>query len=255
MNATIQPDETTAAADPLGRADDARRRRRLAVGLALAVAVAGLGYLGREVGSHLFAAVGLGANSIQVTWQVDGETWRRGGVTAVKAYDSPLGSAATRGHGELWALSRLHRVEALDLSLLVGLKDSELESLGELTDLEALNLGQARENYRAPANQDRPTDATLARLGRMSRLRDLSLAKHRITDAGLLAIAGLDRLETLDLRDTGVTDAGLATLARLKGLKTLTLTGTKVTPGGLQGFRAARPDVEVVADPPAPAPR
>jgi len=228
------------------------RRRRL-----VALAVVGLlvaGYFAWKVNRHLFAAGWLGASSIRADWQVDRETWTVGGVTAVRAVVNNFSYIARREARDLSPIASLHRVESLDLSNLPELVDADLESLPDLADLQTLNLDQTSERFGPPATGSGLTDATLARLRGLRRLRELSLARARITDAGLADLSGLADLESLNLGQTAITDAGLEPLKGLKRLKWLTLTGTKVTDPGVRAFEAARPDVTVTANPPPPRP-
>jgi len=216
--------------------------------VALAAAVA----LGWRVHRHLFAATWLNANAVRVDWQIDRETWRQGGVTAVKALLGNLNDPRNRTPDELASVMDLHRVESLDLSNLDDLEDSELAWLPKLADLQTLNLDQTRERYLPRPDRPGVTDATLARLRGLGRLREISLVRTRIRDAGLAHLSGLDHLEALSLAETAISDAGLEHLKKLRGLKWLTLTGTRVTAPGVRAFEVAMPDVSVTFDVPTP---
>ena len=76
------------------------------------------------------------------------------------------------------------------------------------------------------------TDASLAGMNALTRLRWLTLNGSHITDDGLGNLSGLPRLEVLSLENTPITDAGLIHLSRLSSLQTLFLRGTNVTKGG-----------------------
>lgn len=77
------------------------------------------------------------------------------------------------------------------------------------------------------------TDAGVAQLKDLPRLKSLDLRDTQATDAGFAPLKGLIRLESLDLRGTRVTDAVLAHMQELTQLKWLDLSGTQVTDAGL----------------------
>jgi hypothetical protein len=81
----------------------------------------------------------------------------------------------------------------------------------------------------APAS----TDNELAHVGRLVRLRSLSLVQSNVSDAGLVHLKGLTNLSVLGLRRAEVTDAGLVYLKGLTNLSVLNLGGTRVTDAGL----------------------
>lgn len=87
--------------------------------------------------------------------------------------------------------------------------------------------------FRVDFNGDRATDAALAPLDVMSRLRQLNLDDAHVTDAGLGHLRRLSKLQKLYLTDTPITDAGLAALEDLARLEVLDLAGTKITDAGL----------------------
>jgi hypothetical protein len=63
------------------------------------------------------------------------------------------------------------------------------------------------------------TDAGVAHLTGLTRLRRLKLCDTHVTDAGLASLEGLTDLEELDLHGTSITDAGLAHLGVLAKLR------------------------------------
>ncbi len=77
------------------------------------------------------------------------------------------------------------------------------------------------------------TDAGLAHLRGLVRLRDLDLDSAGVRGPGLAHLTGMTRLESLDLSRCTVADADLAHLARLKSLKALDLDGRGITDAGL----------------------
>ncbi|MCS5540968.1 MAG: hypothetical protein NZ804_13335, partial [Roseibacillus sp.] len=89
------------------------------------------------------------------------------------------------------------------------------------------------------------TDAGMANLSKMPKLRKLWLNGTGITDAGLDSITALSALEYLNLYGTQVTDEGLKKLAGLKNLKKLYLWQTKVTSGAVEEFKKSAKDCDV----------
>ena len=83
------------------------------------------------------------------------------------------------------------------------------------------------------------TDADLAACARLSYLQELFTGwSSDMTDAGLAHLKGLTRLRTLQLTGREVTDASLVHLNGLTGLDTLSLSGTQVTNAGLVHLKA-----------------
>ncbi len=77
------------------------------------------------------------------------------------------------------------------------------------------------------------TDAGLVHLGNLAPLADLTLMGAKLTDEGLVHLARLPALEHLDLSSTRITDVGLVHLTRLPKLARLELANTGVTDAGL----------------------
>lgn len=69
----------------------------------------------------------------------------------------------------------------------------------------------------------------------------LEMGNPDVTDATLALLTDLPRLRELTLNDSAVTDNGLATLARLPALETLRLARTKITADGLRTFLEVPP--------------
>ena len=141
------------------------------------------------------------------------------------------------------------------------LDDEVLEEVGRLASLEDLQIG---------AWQVTATDAGLAHLGGLSRLKSLGLFlndKRRVdlsfldgltrlerlqlvlfpmTDTDLAHVSDLTRLNVLSIisvysdnrSNSSITDAGLAALEPLRGLERLQLDGTRVTTAGLNHLRS-----------------
>jgi hypothetical protein len=91
------------------------------------------------------------------------------------------------------------------------------------------------------------TDAGLAALGPMHRLRRLHLDESRVTDDGLARLSGLKEIEYLNLRGTSVTDRGLAALRALPRLRALYVWQTAVTPAAARALGESLVDKRRIA--------
>jgi hypothetical protein len=69
----------------------------------------------------------------------------------------------------------------------------------------------------------------------------LQMANPDVTDATLAHIEPLERLRVLDISHTQVTDQGLEAVARLPALEELYLTGTRITDRGVQQWLTPHP--------------
>lgn len=124
-----------------------------------------------------------------------------------------------RGHRELETISVMD----------VDVGDDALKSLAGLTNLKSLYFSRTR-----------ITSQGLDALRELSNLTFLSLQHCRqITDAGLASVSGLSKLKALDLADTQITDAGLKSLKPLRNLELLNLNGTQVSAAGLRELELA----------------
>ncbi len=83
----------------------------------------------------------------------------------------------------------------------------------------------------------RASDAKMAQIGQLDRVKTLILCQSPVTDAGLVQLEGMAELEGLHLGGTGVGDAGMAHLEGLTGLKQLKLDDTQVGDAGLDRLR------------------
>jgi hypothetical protein len=128
------------------------------------------------------------------------------------------------GLEHLRGLSKLHAL-ILDTT---PVTDSGLACLAGLKGLVSLELAYC----------NRVTDAGVAQLKGLTRLRRLTLCDTQVTDAGLASLAGLTDLEELDLHSAPITDAGLAHLGRLARLRELNLGYTHLTDAGLEYLKA-----------------
>lgn len=108
-----------------------------------------------------------------------------------------------------------------------AITDADMTTIGSLTSLEHLTLNGCR----------LLTDAGLAHVKRLSKLKGLGLERTRITDVGLSHLSGLTGLEYLSLNGTHVGDAGLKHLVGLNRLAVLYLCGTGTTDAGLRAVK------------------
>jgi hypothetical protein len=115
-----------------------------------------------------------------------------------------------------------------------GFHDEDLKALGELRQLEVLQLIDMRIN-----------GSILARLPNPERLKNLCLSKTNIDDAALRRVEEMTGLETLWLDGTRVTSAGLRHLRSLMNLKNLYLQNTQVSESGVTSLRAALPNTDI----------
>ncbi len=101
----------------------------------------------------------------------------------------------------------------------------------EITDNDAMFILADRQpdTWQIDADGSSITDATLARLGKFTKLERVDLSGTKVTDSGLSALKGKSTIRLLNLAGTGISDKGLDSLASMSGLSCLVLTGTKVT--------------------------
>jgi hypothetical protein len=222
-----------------------RRRQIVIIGVAASLAIS---FATWKVMKHLTAAWWLEANSFKVEWAATKVNWKLGGSTTVRYSPRSWFLAGQMPILNLKYLKDLHRLEELDVSTLSGMRDANFADLGDLTALRRLNLDRGPRSSSGYVESGELTDATLARIGRLTRLEELDLTGHRITDAGLEHLKGLDQLRSLDLEATEITDVGLERLKALPALTSLVLTKTKVTARGVAAFEASRPFVKVLSD-------
>ncbi len=122
------------------------------------------------------------------------------------------------------ALAGMPRLESLQLD---GYRRPLATTLGGLPRWQP-NLELLRIQY-VPV-----TDADLAAIGRLTRLRELVIQQAPVTDAGLGYLRKLDRLTLLALSACpNITDAGLVPLGRLPALKVLAVESAWISDAGL----------------------
>jgi internalin A len=140
------------------------------------------------------------------------------------------------------------------------LTDVNIDAIGALTQLEALDIGGAIVSdvgmkalqplvilHTLDLSRMEITAQGLEPLAKLPKLRRLNLWQStRIDDRAGPHLLALKSVEILDLGDTSVTDALLGQLEAMKGLKVLFISGTKVTLEGVERFRKTRPDCRVI---------
>jgi Leucine-rich repeat (LRR) protein len=105
--------------------------------------------------------------------------------------------------------------------------DAELEKIcSQNPELVELTLGNTK-----------ITDAGLAHLRELKKLRKIRISKTAITDAGMSGLAKCETLEDVDVSQTKIGDNGVRELRALPRLKNLNLYLTLVTDQGLDSFR------------------
>lgn len=91
----------------------------------------------------------------------------------------------------------------------------------------------------------RLSDAGLASICKLTKLKRLNLNYTSVTDKG---IVGLPELVDLRLDSAGVTDAGLEPLEKMQTLKYLNLYHTLVTEKAFEDLKKALPKCQIVFD-------
>jgi hypothetical protein len=144
--------------------------------------------------------------------------------TAVTAIG--LASCASRHYADtgrpIPPLRRLH------LGRCKGIAGRALEIIAGFAQLEELDLTRSGLVSRGVvAAAEREGAADFVALGRLQRLRSLSLSGVRLAPGDCRAIAGLPQLETLDLSfaGDGIDDTALGHLGNMRGLRDLRLAG------------------------------
>jgi Leucine-rich repeat (LRR) protein len=128
------------------------------------------------------------------------------------------------------------RVTKVSFVYRASVTDAQLAEVGRLTRLKELYVIWPF-SFGTATELEQFTDAGLMCLDGLTNLKKLCLANIRITDFGLVKLKGRTNLTFLVLRGTRVTDAGLAHLKGLTKLVTLDLGLTRVTDAGLANLR------------------
>ncbi|MGH7140132.1 MAG: hypothetical protein ACREHD_30705, partial [Pirellulales bacterium] len=120
-------------------------------------------------------------------------------------------------------LKSLHNIRSLS-AMRQCLGDAGMAAIGSLTSLESLTLSGT-------------TDADIAQLACLTRLRYLKLDGTAATDAGLAPLTTLTQLEEVELNGFRITGTGLSAFAGKPRLHRLSLFGCGLTDDGLSGLR------------------
>ena len=129
---------------------------------------------------------------------------------------------------DLQSLGQLHNLTALNLWG-AHVTDDGLRHLRGLTELRALNLADTR-----------VTNEGLRQLRDLTALESLSVAETAVDGAASRTLESLPKLTALDLGQCDLTDDGLKEVARLPRLEILRLAGTRITDAGLVHLKPLR---------------
>jgi len=170
-------------------------------------------------------------------WFVRDARVQRAAVAAIEEadgfvfYDCELNLARThaipRPRYLEWLASRVgidYFSNVVEISLPGDLSDAKLALVGRFPRLERF--------YCDPSGSS-VTDAGLAHIDGLTRLKELNLDHADITDSGLVHLKGMVSLQELDLSGTPITDAGLVHLRGLTSLQTLRPSNTHVGEAGV----------------------
>jgi hypothetical protein len=146
----------------------------------------------------------------------------------------------------LAAISRLHRLERLYCWNAVQVTDAGLAHLRKLPKLKDVHLSNSQ-----------ITDESLGVFGDMVQMRALSLQQNAFTDRGLARLTKLNHLKELwiDMGPTDITDQGLAYLENLQTLEVLAIQDTHATQEGVDTLKLAIPGLKQVLYSAATRPR
>ena len=129
---------------------------------------------------------------------------------------------------QLQSMCELQTIRVLNLRG-TTVKDTHLESIGGLSDLQSLNLSLAK----------RITDQGLESLRTLQKLQELDLNFTVLSDAGVTHLSQLAGLTYLDISLTNVTDASIPALSQLSNLKVLRVRDSKITSAGMKRLKQA----------------
>jgi internalin A len=131
----------------------------------------------------------------------------------------------------------LNRSKITDKGLAILAKLPHLESLNvggtRITDAGAKILGTMSSLKQLDISETAITDRGIQQVARCSNLESLYLNRH-LTDAGIASVASLTKLKILDVSGSQITDAGMVALKKLSRLKELALSGTRVGDAGMR---------------------
>jgi hypothetical protein len=141
----------------------------------------------------------------------------------------------------LLVISRLPRLERLTCWDAPAVTDAGVAYLARMPRLKEVTITGSQ-----------ITDESLRFFGTMRQLDDLNVQGGRFTDRGLAYLHDLGHLKNLavDLGDTHITDAGLAHLEKLTELRRIWIMKTNVTDEGVARLQRALPKLHVLATSP-----
>jgi hypothetical protein len=192
-------------------------------------------WLRRRIGDEFFQEVR------QASLVYDDSTGKRYDATNVKACDDVL--ARVSGLPGLKVLM-LKETQATDEGLrqvgaMKGLEELFVWDAVSVTDAGVAHLAGLGRLKNVHISKSKITDESLAVLSGLPRMEKLSLQNNHFSDAGLARLKGKGRLKMLaiGLGDFRVTDAGVAALRGCEALEVLDLQGSNVTDQGLEHLR------------------
>jgi len=158
------------------------------------------------------------------------------------------GEFTAAGFRHLAAMTEIGRLELVIANTspaafaeLAGLpKLGSLEVAGDVTDEMLDEISKLSRLSGVGVTSSRVTEKGLKSLARLRNLEGIWLGTT-ITEAGMAALATLPKLKTLSMRETDLSDAGLLALGKSPSIKWIDLTYTNVTERGAQAFKKLRP--------------
>lgn len=112
--------------------------------------------------------------------------------------------------------------------------EAAIAAVGRLTRLRYLNMDHTL-----------TTDANLVHVADLTSLHDLFLSDDQVTNAGMVHLGRLSNLSRLFLAGTSVTNAGMVQLGRLTNLSYLDLRQTRVSEVGRRKLQQALPNLKI----------
>lgn len=194
---------------------------------------------------HIQASVYLNLTGCEANWSIDKESLKYGGRTEVCMMKGATQQSGP-GDNDLEVLSKLHRVESIDLHGM-GITDHGVQLMARLTHLRTLHLGKISSRGGRNYGPDITTKG-VAEIAGLQEVKELYLDGHKFDDEAFRLIGTMTSLETLDLSDTGMTDQQLLMLKVLKNLKVLNIERNRVTPSAVAALRRELPSIKELAD-------
>jgi len=172
-------------------------------------------------------------------------------LESINLHSAPASDAGLEAIGKLTSLRRLEIVHT-------HVTDAGLKHLASLVHLQQLHvhgpettaaalpfLGQLKEMYQLDVYDRAASNQTLEQIGKLPRLRFLTLPIGTFDDDGVKHLAGLSTLEELGLDSPHVTDASIEALAGLHNLRKLQLGRARLTAAGRQRLATLLPKTAI----------